>query len=91
MYFALRYEVVDGFVEKRVPFREEHLGQVREAHERGDLFMAGAVGDPPAGALLIFRGDSVAAAEGFARRDPYVLQGLVVRWQAAPWNVVVGP
>ena len=53
--------------------------------------MAGAVGDPPAGALLIFRGDSVAAAEGFARRDPYVLQGLVVRWQAAPWNVVVGP
>jgi len=90
-YYALEYEVVDGFLEKRLPFREEHLRRVREAYGSGELFMAGPVGDPPGDALLIFRGESHAAAEAFANEDPYVVQGLVVRWQVRPWTVVVGP
>jgi uncharacterized protein YciI len=52
--------------------------------------MAGAVGDPPDGALLVFRSDSPAVAEAFARRDPYVVQGLVTRWKVKPWTVVAG-
>jgi uncharacterized protein YciI len=90
-YFALRYDVVDGFVERRAPFREQHLGLVREAYGRGEILMAGAVGEPPEGALLVFRGESAAAAEAFARQDPYVTHGLVVRWQVQPWHVVTGP
>ena len=45
-YFALSYEVVENFAERRMPFREPHLKMVRDAHERGDIVMAGARGDP---------------------------------------------
>jgi len=57
-HFALVYDVVDGFSDKRMPHREPHLALVRAAHARGKLVMAGALGDPPDGALLVFRGDS---------------------------------
>jgi uncharacterized protein YciI len=89
-YFALTYDVVPGFAEKRMAVREPHLKRIRDAHDRGDLMIAGAVGDPPDGALLLFRGESAAAAEEFARTDPYVAEGLVTAWRVRPWNVVIG-
>jgi uncharacterized protein YciI len=89
-YFVLEYEVVDNFAERRTPLRPEHLRLVREAHERGELLIAGAVGDPPAGAMLVFRAASVGVAETFAQSDPYVSQGLVRQWRVRPWHVVVG-
>jgi uncharacterized protein len=89
-YFALHYDVVPGFVERRAPFREAHLRMVREAHERGQLVMAGALGSPPDGALLVFRGDSPAPVEDFARADPYVREGLVTSWRVRSWAVVMG-
>jgi uncharacterized protein YciI len=88
-YFALQYDVVDHFTDKRAPFRDAHLKLVRDAHARGDIFMAGPIGQPPAGALLIFQSETSEVAENFARADPYVLQGLVTRWRALPWTVVV--
>jgi len=90
-YFALFYDVVDGFVEKRMPYREEHLRLVREAHARGEIVIAGALGDPPAGALLVFRAPSSVVAEEFAGRDPYVRHGLVALCKVKPWAVVVEP
>ena len=89
-YFALSYEVVPNFVERRTPFREAHLQRVRDAHDRGLLVLAGALGDPPDGALLVFRSDSAAAVEDFARADPYVREALVTSWRVRPWMVVVG-
>jgi uncharacterized protein len=89
-FFALTYDVVPNFAERRMPFRDAHLRLVRDAHERGVLLFAGALGDPPDAALLVFRADSAAAVEDFARADPYVREGLVVSWRARPWNVVVG-
>jgi hypothetical protein len=29
-------------------------------------------------------------AEDFARRDPYVANGLVTKWTVRPWAVVIG-
>jgi uncharacterized protein YciI len=52
--------------------------------------MAGALGNPPDGALLIFHTSTAARAEEFARCDPYVTAGLVTRWKVRPWTVVVG-
>src|SRR5262249_25081546 len=89
-FFALTYDVVPGFGERRMPFRETHLRQVREAHERGLLLFAGALGTPPTGALLVFRADSPSPIEEFARADPYVREGLVTAWQVRPWTIVVG-
>jgi uncharacterized protein YciI len=90
-YFALLYDVVDQFTEKRTPFRDAHLTLVREAHARGEIFMAGALGQPALGALLIFQSDTSRVAENFARADPYVVQGLVTRCRVLPWTVVVEP
>ena len=90
-YYALFYrEVVPDFITQRAAFREEHLGLAREAHARGELILAGALADPPDGALLVFRGESPIAAENFVSKDPYVLNGLVKRWEIRPWTVVVG-
>ena len=89
-HFALIYDVVDGFAEKRMPYRPAHLELVRGAHVRGELLLAGALGDPPNGALLVFRAESADAVERFATADPYVTSGLVTRWAVRPWNVVIG-
>ena len=88
-YFVLHYDVVDDFANKRMPFRPAHLKEVRDAHARGELVMAGALGEP-AGALLIFRGAAKSIAENFANADPYVKEGLVRSWKVRPWTVVVG-
>jgi len=88
-YFALTYDVVDDFVNQRTPFRPAHLKQVHDARDRGELVMAGALGEP-AGALLIFRASDKSAVERFATNDPYVKQGLVKAWRVRPWTVVVG-
>jgi uncharacterized protein YciI len=89
-YFALIYYVVDGFVSRRTAFREEHLRLVGEANRRGQLLLAGALGDPADRALLVFRTQDRSIAEDFARNDPYVINGLVTRWEVQPWAVVIG-
>ena len=89
-YFALFYDVVDNFAERRMPFREVHLGKVKDAHQRGEIVMAGALGDPLEQALIIFRVADIATVEKFARTDPYVLNGVTTKWTVKPWNVVVG-
>ena len=90
-YYALFYdELVDDFVNQRIPFREEHLHLARESHARGELQLAGALADPADGALLVFRAESAAVAEEFAIHDPYVRNGLVKKWHVRNWTVVVG-
>jgi uncharacterized protein YciI len=89
-YYALLYELVDDMVTRRAPFREEHLRLAREARERGDLVLAGALSEPVDRALLVFHVDDKGKVEDFARKDPYVLNGLVKRWEVRLWNVVVG-
>jgi uncharacterized protein len=90
MYYLLLYEVVDHFVERRAPYRERHLDLAREAHQRGELVLAGAFGEPVDGAALVFKGENKSVADSFAENDPYVKEGLVKAWRVHPWNVVVG-
>jgi uncharacterized protein YciI/heme-degrading monooxygenase HmoA len=89
-YYALLYELVDDMVTRRVPFREEHLRLARESRERGDLVLAGALTEPVDRALLVFHVDDKSKVEAFARKDPYVVNGLAKKWEVRPWNVVVG-
>ena len=89
-YYALIYDVVDGYIDRRAAFRQDHLRLASAAHDRGELVMAGAFADPPDKALIVFQGNDSRAAESFARNDPYVLNGLVKRWEVRAWTVVVG-
>jgi hypothetical protein len=89
-YYALIYELVEDMVTRRVPFREEHLRLAREARDRGELVLAGALSEPVDRALLVFHVEDKGKVENFARKDPYVLNGLARKWEVRPWNVVVG-
>jgi uncharacterized protein YciI len=91
MHYLLQYDVVDGYAERRVPFRKDHLAHARAAVERGELVLGGALANPVDGTVLLFKGDSPAAAEAFAVADPYVRAGLVTRWRVREWTTVVGP
>jgi len=90
MYYMLIYKTVDDYVERRAPFRAEHLGYAEAARARGELFMGGALADPVDTAILIFKAESRAVVEDFARNDPYVRSGLIVEWSVRPWTVVIG-
>lgn len=90
MHYLLTYDTVPEYAERRVPFRAAHLAHARAAVARGELVLGGALADPIDGAVLLFRGDSPAAAEAFARTDPYVLHGLVSAWRVRTWTTVVG-
>ena len=90
MYYVLFYETVDNYVECRAPYREQHLKYATAAHERGELFLAGAFDNPVDGAALIFKGDTPQAAEDFAKNDPYVVNGCIKKWYVREWTVVIG-
>ena len=87
MHYLLFYEVGEAYVERRAPFRSGHLALAREAYDRGDLILAGALADPVDGAVLLFR--KADAAEAFAQADPYVSNGLIKSWRVRAWNTVI--
>jgi uncharacterized protein len=89
-YFVMSYELVDDYIARRTQYREEHLRLAREAESRGDLVLAGALSDPPDRALLVFDVPDQSLVEDFARKDPYVINGLVKRWEVRSWTVMIG-
>lgn len=89
-YYALIYYVVDDYISRRSSYRDEHLRLAREANHRGQLVLAGAFSEPADRALLVFRAPDKSVIEGFIKQDPYIINGLVTRWEIRPWTVVVG-
>ena len=87
--FVLTYDYVENVVERRAPHRAEHLAYAGRWRDEGKIVMAGAVGDPPHGALFVFRVPDPAEVEAFAEGDPYVAAGLVTARDVQPWNVVI--
>ncbi len=90
MHYLLMYDLVPDYLERRGTYRDDHLKLAWAAAERGELQLAGALAEPVDTAVLLFEGDSPAAAEAFAKADPYVLAGLVARWRVRQWMTVVG-
>ena len=85
-HHILFYDYVEDVLERRGPYREEHLARIREDDR---IVMAGALGDPPHGAAIVFGPDAdVAAIDAFAADDPYVRAGLVAGRRVERWNVV---
>jgi catechol 2,3-dioxygenase-like lactoylglutathione lyase family enzyme/uncharacterized protein YciI len=90
MHYLLQYELASDYLERRGQYRAEHLRMAWEAVGRCELILGGALADPVDTAVLLFQGSSPEVAERFARADPYVQSGLVVRWRVRPWTTVVG-
>jgi uncharacterized protein len=87
-HLVLFYDYVPDVVERRAPHREAHVTLIGEWIGDGRILMAGALGDPPTGAAIVFRGDDPGAPERFAGLDPYVAAGIVTAHRVEPWNVV---
>jgi uncharacterized protein YciI len=88
-YYLLTYYVVDDYITRRVPYREEHLRLAGEALARGELLLGGALTDPADKAVLVFRSNDKTSVEAFVRNDPYVRHGIVTQWEIRSWNVVI--
>ena len=89
-HFLLFYDVAPDYEARRGAFREAHLTKAWSASAAGHLMLGGALANPLDGAVLLFRGDSPDIAEGFAKADPYVLNGLVTGWRVREWTTVAG-
>lgn len=89
-HFLLFYDVVADYGERRGRFRTAHLTKAWAAADRGELVLAGALADPLDGAVLLFRSETRAVAEEFAKADPYVVNGLVTKWTVREWTTVAG-
>ena len=85
----LEYALAGDYLERRAGLRDDHLRLAREAHERGELLLAGALPDLYDRALLVWTAPRD-VVERFAATDPYVLHGLVSSWTVREGNVVVG-
>ena len=90
MHYLLFYELADDYLIRRTEFRTEHLTKAWASSAAGELVLGGALADPVDSAVLLFKGNSPAVAENFARTDPYVLNGLVKRWHVREWTTVAG-
>jgi len=90
VHFLLCYRFVPDYQQRRPLHRTEHLRLAWQAHERGELVLAGALAEPSDAAVLLFEGESDAAARAFVAADPYVRAGLVTDWSVRPWTTVVG-
>ena len=88
MLYILFYQAEGNYVERRAPYRSEHLQLAAAAHATGDLPQAGALAEPADGAVFVFRTREAAAQ--FAQDDPYVVNGVVKHWSVRPWTVVIG-
>ena len=88
--FALTaYDKPDS-LQIRLDTRSAHLEHL--ASTPGVVRLAGPLlgeDDKPVGSLLILEAEDLAAAQAFAKKDPYVAAGLFERVEVRPWRKVI--
>jgi uncharacterized protein YciI len=88
--YVLFYESADDVGNKAPAHFPAHHARLQEFHARGEILMVGTFGDPQAqGSMGIF--PTRAAAESFVDGDPFVVNGVVRRWEIMEWNEVLAP
>lgn len=87
-YHVLQYSYVPDILEKRDPYRAEHLQGAKDMAAASKIVMAGALTDPVDGAIFVFKNVTKDEIEAFVRKDPYVINGLVPKYQIRPYMVV---
>lgn len=84
----LLYDYAPDVLERRAPHREAHLARIAEWIGGQGMLSAGALGDPPTGALFVFGDVPEDAVAEFADGDPYLAARLVTARRILPWTVV---
>jgi uncharacterized protein YciI len=84
------YHSAPDVLERAPTYMAAHGAVIDEFHGAGELLMVGVFGDPAReGAMCVFRTRD--AAERFVRRDPFVTEGLVARYEIRDWNEILVP
>lgn len=86
MKYVIFYDMAPDAGLKLMPHFPAHRARLEAFHARGDLLAAGPLGNPPTGAMGIFK--SRRAAEDFVAGDPFVVQGLVASRRIVEWNAL---
>lgn len=81
-------DYVENIIEKRAPFRADHLAHATKYAEAGHLRAGGAY-DGGVGAAVHFECDDQQTVEEFVKNDPYFKNGLVPSYKIHEWTVVV--
>jgi uncharacterized protein YciI len=89
LHHVLFYDYVPDVLERRAPYRPDHLAVAQRWKADGRIVMAGALGSPPSGAMFVFLVADPAEIEAFVAEDPYVLGGIVTGHRVVPWTVVI--
>ena len=88
MKYVVLYESADDVASTAPAHFPAHVARYQAFVARGELLMIGTFADPQQnGSMGIF--SSRAAAEEFARGDPFVLKGVVRSWRLLEWNEVL--
>jgi uncharacterized protein len=86
--YVVLYEAAPDVLQRAPEHMPAHSARIQEFHSRGDILMVGTFGDPVAqGAMSVF--PTREAAEAFVEEDPFVVNGLVTRWELREWNEVL--
>ena len=89
-YILLTLDYVDNMLDKRGPYREEHIAGSQKAFEEGKCAMAGALTDPVDTGVFVFKNVGKEYVENFVQNDAYYKAGLVKNHSIRSWMVVVG-
>jgi uncharacterized protein YciI len=88
--YVLFYESADDVATKAPAHFPAHRARWQAFRDAGTLLQIGAFADVQAhGSMAIFT--SAEAARAFAEGDPFVLEGVVARWEIREWNEALQP
>jgi uncharacterized protein YciI len=88
--YALEYIYVPDILEKRGPYRPEHLELAQGLQKAGKMIGGGPYSPATPGALFVFEDSNDDVVKKFVNDDPYVKNGLVTSWTIKEWNVLIG-
>ena len=90
MKYVVFYEAADDVMSRAPAHFPAHAERIQEFHARGVLLMVGTFGDPQEqGSMAIF--STREAAEEFVAGDPFVLNGVVRRYEIRDWDEALAP
>jgi uncharacterized protein len=87
LFVIIGYDGSDG-ARLRPRVRPAHLENLKPLVEQGRVVIGGPFTDS-SGSLMVIDFDSEAAAQEFARNDPYTKQGVFARVEVKPFRQVV--
>lgn len=88
--FLVLYSYPQGMQERRMPYRQDHLGWLRGLAEAGTLVLAGATQDPVDTGVLVLRGTDVHEVRRLLLDDPYSAANLITGVVVRPIGLAVG-